>query len=338
MPAPAQIKKQVEDANNLHAEIYKKGDEPSDTDIINDLPGAEDQVVEQPKPIEPTTEEQPVGESVEEGEPTVVDEDDYKHKYNVLQGKYNKEVPRLHTQVSELTNELNSMRNLIASLEQVNTPVDQPVSKKLLKDEEVDEYGSELIDVIKRAAREEFSPLIEKLETENQQLRTMLGGMSSSVTENARDSLYRMLNTEIPNWQEINQDTGFLQWLEGIDAYSGKPRSGLLTQAFENNDAARVIAFFTGYLNENALVEDTSTTEPAPTSEPPKVDLMSMAAPGKPRSGAAPSAQEDKRVYTQSDIARFYRDVQQGVYKNRRDEQEAIERDILAAGPEGRIR
>lgn len=364
MPAPsAAVKKQIDKANDLHKQLYgDKGEQPIEqvssdetaTDIIDALPGGE-----APEVTKPVTE---VVESVEEaakltdnegGDPSPVepmestgtmeldDDSKFEHKYNVLQGKYNAEVPRLNSQIKDLTSELNSMRNLLASLESISTPVElNSKGKKLLKDEEIEDYGSDMIDVIKRAALEEVQPYIDQLSAENTRLRDALSGVSASVGHNARDMLYNALNTEVPNWKELNHDNGFLSWLEGSDAYSGARKGDLLTQAFENNDAARVIAFFKGYLNENAIVSQTKApTTAAKQVTDPKIDLISMAAPGVSKgSSSVQSAQGDKRVYTHAEIAAFYRDVQTGKYKGRVEEQRAIERDILTAPAEGRIR
>lgn len=336
MPAPAAIQKQIDKANEIHAQVY--GEKTSeDLDVINNLPGAEPAE----PPAEPT--ELKGGDTISPAAPAEAagttedqDEDKFEHKYKVLQGKYNKEVPLLNEQVKDLQSELSSMRTLLASLENVGNPVETKPGTKLLKDEEVEDYGSDMIDVIKRAAREELMPTINRLEEENSQLRATLGGVSQSVAETSRDTLYRALNIEVPNWKEINQDSGFLEWLEGIDPYSGTRRGDMLTQAFDRNDAARTVAFFKGYLHEHELVTETPT--PSDPQRKPQIDLMSMAAPGTPRGGSAPAAHNDKRVYSQADISAFYRDVQKGVFRNRQAEKEAIERDILLAGQEGRIR
>lgn len=343
------VQKQIEKANALHAQVYgppKPEENSPELDVINNLPGAEPKGGTPPEPpaepAEPTDTGEPEGgdsSPAEPEEPAGSKDDepqDFEHKYNVLQGKYNAEVPRLNNEVKTLHNELNSMRRMLASLEGATVPVQQRASAKLLNEDEIDDYGEDMIDVIKRAAREELAPTMERLEEENAQLRATLGRVSESVSESARDTLYQSLDIEIPNWKEINQETGFLEWLEGIDTYAGMRRGDMLTQAFENNDAARVVAFFKGYLSENAMV--TGHTPPAPAQSEPKIDLMSMAAPGTPKGNSQQGAHSDKRVYTQADIAAFYRDVQKGLYKDAPEQKLAIERDILSAGREGRLR
>ena len=255
------------------------------------------------------------------------DEEKFEHKYNVLQGKYNKEMKVMRT-------ELGDMRSLLATMR--SDPIEAKPGEKLLNDTEIEEYGSDMIDVVKRAAREEFMPLITQLQEENTRLTDILGNVSENVVIDARDNMLRTLDLEIPNWRELNTDSAFLAWLEGIDAFAGEQRKTLLTQASGESDTARVMAFFKGYLDENAVtVTAPQTTAPIE----PKVDMMSMAAPGTVSTGAQiQSAHSDKRVYTQADIAAFYRSVQKGEFKGRDAEKAAIEQDIYTAGPEGRIR
>lgn len=341
-PSPA-IQKQIDKANAIHAEVY------GPASVIDALPGAEpvDKPAKAPEaaPIEAV--EAITVEPIEGGDPSITepmdsvittDEDDeskFEHKYKVLQGKYNKEVPLLSNQVKDLNAEMNSMRTLMASLEAVNSQTELRPGEKLLKDEEIEDYGSDMIDVVKRAAREEFMPLITQLQTDNTRLKELLGGMSKSVTGDAREKLYDNMTKEVPNWEEINRSNGFLDWLDGTDTFSGTQRGSLLTQAFDKNDTARVMAFFKSYLNENAIV---STVAPVVPPAEPKVDLMSMAAPGTARTQTPQRAQAEKSVYTHAGIAAFYRDVQVGKFKGREEEQRAIEQDILIAPSEGRIR
>lgn len=326
MPAPAAVQKQVAAADRIHNEVYGKPDEqivddPKPNDVIAELPGAEATIVK--------ADEQPIKPEPNELEKA-------QHKYDVLQGKYNKEVPQLHNQMKELNVELNQMRNLLASLETAKTPVELKPGEKLLKPEEIEEYGEDMISVVRRAAKEELMPIIQQLQDENTKLNTMLGNMSESVAGNARTGVYRYLDAEVPNWKELNADQVFLTWLDEIDVMSGVPRRALLQQAHEENNAARVASFFISYLKENATVEPVKVTE---TVTETKVDVMSMAAPGKPQSGTTTVvAQEDKPVYTQAGITEFYRDIQQGKFKGREDVRLAIEQDIIAAGSENRIR
>ena len=355
MSAPIAVQEAARKAEELHKQFYGEPEaeepkpefqkDPDAEDVIANLPGAEE--VEEPKEAVEGSKEAVEGSKEEvveepkakdpEVEEAAVPTDNFEHKYKVLQGKYDAEVPALHGQLKQLQSELTSVQSLLANLKQPEK-VDESsfTAEKLLSEDEIDEYGPEMIDIIRRAAREEFGPKMARLEKENESLREMLSNVSTTVSESARDNVIESLTSAIPNWREINTDTKFISWLDEREVFSGARRHDLLTQAFENNDAARVIAFFKSYLDENATVQPTAQPAQAPTQEP-KVDLMSMAAPGTPKTDPQVGAQKDKRVYTHQEIAAFYRDVQKGLYKNNPAEKEAIERDIIAAGPEGRI-
>lgn len=150
---------------------------------------------------------------------------------------------------------------------------------------------------------------------------------------------YTALTEQIPNWQHINSDQKFITWLQDLDIYSGQTRNTMLQQAFENNDAARVLAFFKGYLNEATATAAPSTPATAPAAPAKTMPVDSLVAPGSPRStgGTAPASQGNTQIWTQAQISAFYRDVQKGAYKGRESEKAKIERDIIAAVSERRI-
>jgi len=72
-------------------------------------------------------------------------------RYKTLHGKYNAEVPRLHSALKERDSKLNSLTEEVEALKQA---LAKP-KESLVKPEEVNEFGEPLVDLIRRAAREE---------------------------------------------------------------------------------------------------------------------------------------------------------------------------------------
>ena len=208
--------------------------------------------------------------------------------------------------------------------------------KKYLTEQEVDDYGTEMIDVVKRAAQEALLPQIQKLERENTELKHQLGGVSQSVVQTARERMFSQLDAALPNWREVNRDPAFMEWLQQPDVYSGVQRHQMMMQHFERNDADRVRAFFDGYLRENAVVAPTAPAAPSSPAQP-KVDPNTLVAPGRPSEGSTPRAQPEKRQWTQAQIRQFYTDARNGRFRGKESEKLKIERDIIAATTEGRI-
>lgn len=352
MPTPAAIRKQAKQADELHAKVYAVPDDtPSDAPDTSKAPVSTDDL--DPKQVEGTPnveavvaeEAAPAPASTEPAEPAPApaptEDAGWEQKYKTLQGKYDAEVPRLNTEVKNLQAQLSSLHEVIASLKQPE-PDPKPAAPekpKLLKDEEISEYGADLIEVMRKAAREEFGGELEEVRAENARLKEQLGGVSNHAAETAQNIVYTTLDAQVPNWKELNGDQGFLAWLAENDIYAGSSRHLLLQQAFKEHDAARVVSFFKGYLNEHAAITPTGEETPTPATQEraPTVDMSQIAAPGKPRVGGGVSTQDGKRIWRQAEIKAFYADVRRGKYSHDPKTKASLEADIIAAGPEGRI-
>lgn len=350
---PKEVQRQARKAEAAHAKVYGTGEPeaPVANDTPTDIEAAPAPVAVVPTnpeaPAQPTeaapassleTPAEPFQGGQEPSKKVEEAEDRWEHKYNVLNGKYKAEVPRLHKQIRELGNELSSLQGLIASLEKASpaaVDTSAPTGERLLKDEEIDDYGEELVSVMKRAAREEIAPELERLQTENAQLKAHVGAADKTRAGDAREAVFDALNaTEgLEDWMDINESPEYLRWLQGVDVYSGMSRQDMLSDAFKANDAARVVTFFKGYLKENAAVQPET---PEPVARQPQVDMEALAAPGAPKASAT-RAPEGKRMWKQKEISAFYREVQKGTYRGKDSEKHRIEQDIIKAGQEGRI-
>jgi len=280
----------------------------------------------------------------------------WEQKYRVLQGKYNAEVPRLQRQVTEQNSTIEQLKqqmtatqgmlaafaqNRVAAPGQGQGPAPAAPSK-LVKDEEVAEFGADLTDFIRRVAQDSVLPAVEKrLQPVQQQVEKATTDAASTAQEQVRLSHERLLATldrDFAGWRELNRDPQFLEWLAQPDPYSGFARQELLTQAYERFDAPRIVAFFSGYRNEHAVV--TPPTPPAvPAPGASQRTLDDFVAPGQPKAGAT-GAQNGagKRIWTQAEIKRFYDDRRSGKFKANPDRAAEMERDIVAAAREGRVR
>ena len=346
---PKAVRAQVEKANQIAEQYYKGVQQPPAGDPPANPPAASGE-----PPANPPAANPPAANPPQEG---------WEQKYKVLQGKYNAEVPRLQRQVQEQTEQLRDMRqqltatqNLLASLSAqresapaASTPATPPAATKLVKDEEVREFGADLIDVMRRVVREEHATLLPEIDRRVapiaqrvDQVAQVTQQVGARVAQNDQQSVLSMLASAVPNWQELNEDPGFLEWLDQVDPFSGQQRGALLKQAYKAHDGSRVVAFFSGYLKEHAAVNPPSAPAPAAaaaSAPAPQRKLEQFVAPGTPKTGAA-STQDGsgKRVWTRAEIGKFYADLQAGRFKGSAEERKKIEADIFAAQREGRIR
>lgn len=327
-------------------------------ELIAQLNADEESAPEPTPEPEPTqrAEPEPQPEPDPEPAPESSQRTDWKHKFSVLQGKYDAEVPRLHDELRHareqnrtLNERLNTLEATIASMKTVNEPKPEP--KATLTQDEIDQFGPDLIDVIDRKAQEVADRIVEqrfgKVEQSINQVSEKVASTDKTVAKSARERLYERLDSKISGWEAINQSPKFWEWLKLEDPYVGQPRGALLKAAFEQNDADRVIKFFEGFQKEHA-VETSDPTDPAPAKEEDKSEpqgkLDELVAPGTPKTGST-SAQEESgkgRIWTQKDISEFYARknewIKSSPNKDLPKEMEAMERDLFKAQSEGRIR
>lgn len=279
------------------------------------------------KPVEPevteTEIEQPQveqNESVQNEEPkkeSVVS--DFEQKYKVLEGKYNAEVPRMAQENRSLKEELDSLKLQVANLH--NKP-EEPKAEvtPLITEKDREQFGDDLIEVMKRASREVMSERQESSDVQN--LKDELSNLRKQQSNSQELQFYEKLSTLFPDWRLKNEDAGFLKWLDEIDSFSGRTRQSLLNEASGNFDAPRVANFFNSYFGQ---------MQPEPSTSKPSLEDQVT-----PKTTGRTTVPPAKKYYTNRDIVNFYAKVRTGEIS--KAEAERIERDIFKAQSEERIR
>lgn len=215
---------------------------------------------------------------------------DWKAKHDVLQGKYNAEVPRLHSQVRELKEQLTALgggqdvqalKQEVQQLRQELTqkqqqqqaaPANPEVLRKLRSD-----YGEELVDGLLSVMKQELSPLQQRIDNVD---RTT----AKTASETRMTKLSSMLREQGVDFDSLNNDDGFNNWLDLEDGYSGKPRRDLLNHAFNRGELVRVARFFTDY----AQASDSNAPSPQPQVTPQEPQINVPVQPTAPSNNAAP--------------------------------------------------
>jgi hypothetical protein len=277
-------------------------------------------------------------------------EGDWEHQFRSLKGRYDRD----QENTRRLQQTLQDQQRLLA---QVGSPppnssqgegsglrfnVAPPPPGRRVTPAEVQEYGSELMDVVGRRAAEVYEPILQQLATELQQVKRQVGGVQNTVVFDARVKMYDDLARSVPNWNAINDSPQFGQWLDQIDPISHRTRREFLNGAHNANQAGQVIDIFNTFLQAVGAAPSQSNgagngagNNPPPS--PQQFDLLALAAPGRAKSGQT-QAPPDKGIVTRAEIKQFYTEKTQGKYAGREAEAAAIERQIFDAGNEGRIR
>jgi hypothetical protein len=222
---------------------------------------------------------------------------------------------------------------MVATL-QAKPAVPAASEEPLVTQAEIDEYGSEFMNIVERKVLETVRPIARKYESDIRTLEARLGG-------DARQQLITNMNKELPDWTQINNRPEFLEWLALPDPYTGVIRHEQLKRVFELNQFPQVLAFFKGFLSEAALDPAATPRDPSAPATPgaqpaEKVPLASLAAPGRAKS-AASNAPAEKPVITTDDITKFYADVLRGKYRGREAEQRQYEQELNLAQRDGRV-
>ena len=342
MALPEQIRKQSEAVQELYKQLNSAQEETGKT---ADESSAPVETAQAPQADEETeTNNAAPSPAVEQkaGDAKTTEDDSnsetYAQKWRTLQGMYNAEVPRLHSQNKEMQQRIQQMEQLLASLSAQQNVVQQPVQvEKLVTDKDVEEYG-ESLDVMRKVTREELGSVasrIAQLENVIKQLQTNVVPQVQAVAQkqavSAEQQFWAELANSVPNWRDVNDNSDFQSWLLDIDPLTGISRQTYLEDAQRSLDARRVANFFRAWLENTGQASVAQT--PARTTAP---ELEKQVSPGRSKNSGTPQTSK-ARTYTPGDIQKFFNDVRSGKYKGREQERDRLERDIFAAQRENRI-
>ena len=310
------------------------------------------------EPVQPTTAEpvqgadgvQPVAEQVTPAQAQATsipieasgDEVTWERRFRTIQGKYDAEVPRLSSDLRTLQERLATVTAEMDRIKAQKTEAPKPKTP-LVTDKDTEAFGSDLIDLIDRKAREVADALVDArvgtLEGENQKLRDQLGGVSERQASNDREAYFAKLAAQVPDFEALNVDQGFMDWLADKDPLSGFPRQEYLNKAWAAFDAAHTATLFNAYKQLKAPASPAPVT-PAPQDpvSQAKQQLQRQVAPNKSKLSADPTSSTPTKVWTTQDIERFYADVRRGVYHGKEDLRVQVESEIDQAVAQGRVR
>lgn len=242
---PDAVRKQMDAAKVAQAAYVAEGEI---VDIVEDSP-PQTQIRAQEQ--EPTVPDQPQA-------PKTVDGEDWKHKYDVLKGKFDRLAADNESLLETLqrANSTNdNLNNLIVSMQSnVHAQVpenqetddvivnDKPGGNGRLNAEDFEGYGDEMVTMVS---------LVNKLVDQNNQLKSQLGNVEGRVEnvrgrveQTAQSSFFTEMDSLIGKWKDINTDKRFLDWLKLPDDITGQIRNDILQGHFERSDAEMVANVF----------------------------------------------------------------------------------------------
>jgi hypothetical protein len=314
MALPKQIEQQLKEIEALEQKLAA----PSET---NETPV--DTQTEAP-PQEPETVQTAEVQPTEPKPVPVVSEENWEQKYNTLNGKYNAEVPRLHAQVKDLVSQLEQLKTQVNTKPEVK---EAPVQvERLVTDEDVEAFGSDLIEVQRKVAKEvamEFRKDLDLLKAENEKLKEQLLKTGNQVGEfTFEQKLHRL----VPDFVQVNEDPRWISWLDEVDPLLRAPRRTVAQEAFSRGDA-EAVADYVGMFKSSLPKDSTSARQ---------AEVQRQVQPTRSVATQQPVSQKGK-TYTTREIETMFAKATKLHASQKFEEAKKLEAEIDAAYMEGRV-
>jgi len=272
---------------------------------------------EQSQPVEAApTQEAPPAEVKAEAPAPAPQTDAWEHKYRVLSSKYSAEVPRLAQEIRDLKEKLREAEAKQIAAPQASVPND------LTPDKVVEQYGEDFANAVASVASRMAEERISKFRDE---FAPKVDTAVSNAAITSRQAFMQQLTSAVPDWATIDQEDAFTAFLDEVDEMTGRTRREFFAEADRNNDAMRVIKFFTAYREKSA-------PKPSMRKEVASNAVEYALSPSSVRTSDVPKG---KKVWSQPEIRKFYGDARRGLFSD--EEYKRIESDIFAAQVEGRL-
>lgn len=215
----------------------------------------------------------------------------YKHKYEVLQGKFNKlaadmkamqekdaiqtsaALPENDPRFVQLQQQLSALQQQNSQLEQALKERPEPQAQVELNPYLVDEYGEEFAEAVAKAAESQTKAAVDQLRKEfGSKIDSTHNKVSEFSTSNTMASLKALLaNSHGIKFDLVNNDPEFHSYLMAQDPYSGVQRQSLLENAFQSGDVERTARFFTDFVKTQ---NTTSSDHPLSSHVDPATNVV----------------------------------------------------------------
>lgn len=290
---PKAVREQAQRAEELHKQAYQR-DQDTDKALNNGKPDNSD-TSDTP---EPTTTPEPVGqEPAAEGLDEKYRRLDEAHR--ALQGKYNAEVPRLQKALREAEEKLSQAQKVTEQAEAKATEAESKLKEQLAKLRE--EYGDDLADTMEMVSAASRS----------QQ------DTPAAPDASAEDRFWRALLRRVPDFNEVNQNPVFIQWLQNPSTRSGLSYQQELNEAGADLDVLAVAEIVEAF-------KRAQTPAKKPTSKSPEGQLA-------PERTRGTQTIHEEPEYTVNDWQVLQDEKRRGVWRGREAEARALEEKIHAA-------
>jgi hypothetical protein len=300
MSLPKQVEQQLKDLEELEKQLQAPA-EPEETETSE----------EPDEPQTPQTAEVVPTESVAQ-------EVDWEQRYRTLAGKYDAEVPRLHAQVKELVAQMQS-------LQRPPEPAQAPQTERFVTDEDVEAFGSDMIEVTRKVAREVAAQYDQKLQVAYDKVERLERLLQETGNQVGEMTFEQRLLRAVPDFDVVNTDERWINWLNEVDPVIRGPRRVMAKQAYDSGDVEGVAH----YVN---LFKQTLTPVQPDTR---RAELERQVAPSRNTGNAQVAPQT--RQYSSHQVELLFAKVRDLNIKGKYDEAAKLEAELTSAYAEGRV-
>ena len=298
---------------------------------------------------------------------------DWEQRYKSLKGRVDAESRRGN---EELQRQLEDLRVQNAQLQarlqdappvaeaRTPAPTEPPPKPNTpwYTDEDVDNYGEELLELMDRRVgmvENTYRQALLNQHAKVQELEQRLAEIGSSVQQVSTQPLFQQLDSRVAGWRELNSDPEFLAWANEtpVSPLDDTSMLAALRKNFARGKIDAVVEIFQAFGNSGQTAPQPRSQQPPATTgsmpgyQPPappapasvgaaaRVDMASLAGPGTPQEAhvdpATPST-SNKHVWTAAEVREFYQDKALG--RLNPQVAAATEAEISRAVAEGRYR
>lgn len=307
---------------------------------------------------------QPGGEAPPgSGQPQPVGEN-WEHKYAVLKGKYNAEIPQLQQTNSYLTTELMNTKSLLRDLQQQlnglqalppqQAPTQEVDIRKFLTPEQkaklLDEDGIS-DDTLNMLGQAFMGASNQQLNTQATTFQQEIQGLRGDQVKTSRENFWTTFESAVPDYHTLNANPAFVAFMNLPVIGTGMTKQQLSEQAVQNLDVRSAIEIYNEFKRsqpppvQQPGVQPQHGPQPQPGQPgyqpelPPVPGLAGQADPmatlNVPGQYQAPVV--DTKIYSKAEVNKFYADMSIGKYNHLPDKGASLENQIMTACQEGRV-
>lgn len=334
MALPKQVQKQLDEVEELEKQLEAQGEEVEAKPEVKkkktskkakaedtEVEVTDDEPIEEPVAVEAT----PADDSKEEVS------ESFKQKYATLRGKYDAEVPRLHQQVKELTDQMNAIREEAEAAKKAEA--EKPKEKvSYVTDADREEYGDDLIDFQRRVAKEASQEYEDRFEQQAKVIEQLQQQISNTGSQVGEVGFTQKLNALVPGFDQLDNDERWVAWLNEYDPMTRGPRRDQAQSAFNSGDA-EAVAHYVGLFRE-------SINEPVANGKSDRqTELEKQVTPSRSASTVTnKSSSKDSRVYSEKELNNAWTKIRTLNTQGKYDDAEKLEAELTAAYMEGRVK